>query len=95
MMILDKKATITTNWRYFMIYEIAENVKRKILILTQNLNDYITRPQQKYLIEMVSGVFATKSLNLTSIAGYLNERCGVKHPLKRLQRNTLSFQTSG
>ena len=76
-----------------MIYEIAENVKRKILILTQNLNDYITRPQQKYMIEMVSGVFATKSLNLTSIAGYLNERCGVKHSLKRLQRNTFNYST--
>ncbi|ADR19060.1 hypothetical protein Calni_1150 [Calditerrivibrio nitroreducens DSM 19672] len=36
-----------------MIYEIVENVKRKILILTQNPNYYITRPQQKYLIEMV------------------------------------------
>ncbi|MBZ4642935.1 MAG: Rhodanese domain protein [Deferribacteraceae bacterium] len=34
---------------------------------------------------MISGCFATRSLNLTAISGYLNKNCGIKHTLKRLQ----------
>jgi hypothetical protein len=92
-MILTKKATITTKWRQFMIGEITKNVKEKMLNIARNLHDYLTKPQQKYILEMISGCFATCSLNLSAISGYLNEDCGIKHTLKRLQRNTFNYSS--
>ncbi|UOD35828.1 transposase [Deferribacteraceae bacterium V6Fe1] len=74
-----------------MIGEITKNVKGKMLNTTRNLHDYLTKPQQKYILEIISGCFATRSLNLTAISGYLNEKCGIKHTLKRLQRNTFNY----
>ena len=76
-----------------MICEITKNVKEKIKKITNDLNDHISRVQQKYLLEMIPGCFATKSLNLTAIAGYLNEETKVKHTIKRLQRNTENYSS--
>lgn len=74
-----------------MIHEITKNVKEKITLMIRELNDHLTRPMQKYLIEMITGCFATKSLCLTSISGSLHEKTDIKHTLKRLQRNTEKY----
>lgn len=54
-----------------MIGEITKNVKEKMMNIARNLHDYLTKPQQKYILEMISGCFATCSLNLSAISGYL------------------------
>jgi len=74
-----------------MLNEIVKNVKKKITHIARDLNEHITIPQQKYLQEMISGSLSTKSLNLTAISGYLDETIGIKHTLKRLQRNTENY----
>ncbi|AEI13985.1 transposase IS4 family protein [Flexistipes sinusarabici DSM 4947] len=76
-----------------MISETVENVKGKIRKIVHDLNEHISKPQQKYLLEMIPGCFSTGSLNLTSISGYLSEKTKVKHTLKRLQRNTENYSS--
>lgn len=76
-----------------MISEIRKNVKEKLIKIVHDLNEHISKPQQKYLLEMITGCFATSSLNLTAISGYLSERTKVKHTLKRLQRNTENYSS--
>ncbi len=43
-----------------MISETVENVKGKIRKIVHNLNEHISKPQQKYLLEMISGMFSSK-----------------------------------
>lgn len=74
-----------------MISESLENVKGKLRKIVHDLNEHISKPQQKYLLEMIPGCFATGSLNITAISGYLRERVKVKHTVKRLQRNTEQY----
>jgi len=76
-----------------MISETVENVKGKIRKIVHDLNEHISKPQQKYLLEIIPGCFATGSLNLTAISGYLSEKTKVKHTLKRLQRNTENYSS--
>ena len=40
-----------------MISETVENVKGKIRKIVHDLNEHISKPQQKYLLEMIPGCF--------------------------------------
>ncbi len=55
--IFEKKAINTTTWRNFMISETVENVKEKIRKVVNDLNEHISRPLQKYLLEMIPDCF--------------------------------------
>lgn len=69
-----------------IISENREKVKRKAIRFVNKLSDVLSKPERKFVLEMLMGILITGSVNLTRIAGSLNERILVKDTLKRLLR---------
>lgn len=73
-----------------MIGEIRKNVKRKIVSVASSIADdnvSVKKPFHKYILEIVTGILASKSCNLTEIARSLKEDIAIKDTLKRIRRN--------
>lgn len=69
-----------------IITENREKVKRKAIRLVNKLSDVLSKPERKFVLEMIMGILITGSVNLTRIAGALNDRILVKDTLKRILR---------
>jgi hypothetical protein len=69
-----------------IITENREKVKRKAIRLVNKLSDVLSKPERKFVLEMLMGILITGSVNLTRISGVLNERILIKDTLKRLLR---------
>lgn len=69
-----------------MIAKNQQKVKKEITRIVQKVGKELTVPEQKFVIEMITGMLATGQSNLTRIAAILKEGIAVKNTLKRLQR---------
>ena len=69
-----------------IISESREKVKKKVRNFTLMFEDYLSKPQGKFILEMVMGMLMTGSTNLTKISKSLKEKTKTKHTLKRLLR---------
>jgi len=69
-----------------IITENREKVKRKALSLINKCIEPISKPEKKFMLEMMMGMLLTGSSNLTDIARSLKESISVKDTLKRLLR---------
>lgn len=69
-----------------IITENKEKVKRKAVNLVNSLESKLSKPQRKFVLEMIMGMVMTGSCNITAIAGALREKTEIRHTLKRLQR---------
>jgi hypothetical protein len=69
-----------------IISESREKVKKIVKNFTIRLKGALTKPQGKFVMEMLIGMLITGSTNLTQISKVLKEKTKVKHTLKRLLR---------
>ncbi len=69
-----------------IISESREKVKKIVKNFTVKLKGTLTRPQGKFVMEMLMGILMTGSTNLTQISKSLKEKTKTKHILKRLLR---------
>jgi len=69
-----------------IISESREKVKKMVKNFAIRLKGRVTKPQCKFVMEMLMGILMTGSTNLTQISKSLKEKTKVKHTLKRLQR---------
>ena len=69
-----------------IISESREKVKNIVKNFTFKLKGTLTRPQGKFVMEMLMGILMTGSTNLTQISKSLKEKTKTKHILKRLLR---------
>lgn len=69
-----------------IVSENREKVKRKALALINKSKIDISKPEKKFILEMMIGMILTGSSNLTDIARSLRENISVKDTLKRLLR---------
>ena len=60
--------------------------KARIVTWTEQLPDWVPRPQRKLVCEVVGGILSSGSLQLAGIARSLKEPTGLHHTLKRLSR---------
>ena len=74
-----------------IIPENREKVKRKAQSLISKLSSQVTKPEFKFILEMVLGIVTTGSSNLSEIARVLEERKKIKI-YKRNQRSTCIIQ---
>jgi len=101
-----KKTDITTKGAEVIITENREKVKRKALALINKAKKDLSKPEKKFILEMMFGMLLTGSSNLTEISRSLQEKISIKDTLKRLGRmlsheqildtaNDLSLRESG
>lgn len=69
-----------------IITENREKVKRQALSLLKKYKVKLSKPEQKFILEMMLGMLLTGSSNLTEISRSLKEKISVKDTLKRLVR---------
>lgn len=69
-----------------IIAENREKVKRKALSLINRCSDPISKPEKKFMLEMMLGMTLTGSCNLTEISRSLKENISIKDTSKRLLR---------
>ena len=75
-----------TKERVMSIPENREKVKRKAQRLINKLSPQVTKPEFKFILEMVLAMVTTGSSNLSEIARTLGENTEVRHTVKRLRR---------
>lgn len=69
-----------------IISESREKMKKMVRNFSVKLRKDLTRPQGKFVMEILMGMLMTGSSNLTRIARSLKEKAKTKHTLKRLLR---------
>lgn len=69
-----------------IITENREKVKRKALSLINRSKSDLSKPEKKFILEMIMGMLLTGSSNLTEISRSLKEGISIKDTLKRLGR---------
>lgn len=72
-----------------IISENREKVKKKALMLINKKCVKFSKPEKKFMLEMMLGMVMSGSSNLSEIARHLKESTPLKHILKRLSRNLL------
>lgn len=69
-----------------IITENREKVKRKVLSLINKGDKDLSKPEKKFMVEMIMGMLMTGSSNLTEISRSLKEKISIKDTSKRLLR---------
>ena len=69
-----------------MIAQNQQKVKKEITRIVQKAGKGLSVPENKFILEMMTGMLATGQCNVTRIAAILKEDITVKNTLKRLQR---------
>ncbi len=69
-----------------IISENITKVKRKISSLINKSDNYLSKPENKFVQEMVIGMLLSGSCNLSEISRKLKEKISIKDTLKRLVR---------
>ncbi len=69
-----------------IVSENIEKVKRKALELINKSCSAVSKPEKKFMLEMVLGKVTSGSSNISEIGRSLHEPIGLKHTTKRLER---------
>lgn len=73
---------------------LTYNLKRKILRFSEKISHGLSRPEFKFVSQMIYGILSSQSCHLSKIARALNEDIRLKKVIDRLSRNLLSFKDS-
>ena len=69
-----------------IISENTEKVKKKALRLITKIDSRLSKPEKKFILEMIMGMVISGSSNISEIARTLREPLSLKHTTKRLER---------
>ena len=70
---------------------LSSNLKRGILSFTKSFSSDLSRPEFKFITQMIYGLLCSKSCHLSKISRTLNESVLLKKTIERLSRNLASF----
>jgi len=70
---------------------LASNLKRKIITFSEKISFNLSRPEFKFISQMIYGILASGSCHLSKIARALNEDISIKKTIDRLSRNLNSL----
>jgi hypothetical protein len=93
--ILVKKLIKPTKERLMIISENVEKVKRKALRLISKIDSRLSKPEKKFVLEMVMGMVISGSSNISEIGRTLKEPISLKQTTKRLERMLTHEQILG
>ena len=71
---------------------LASNLKRGILTFSKGISEGLSRPQYKFVSQMIYGLLCSQSCHLSKISRALNEKVLLKKTIDRLSRNLADFQ---
>jgi hypothetical protein len=67
-------------------------MKRRIVRFTERVSKGLSRPEYKFVTDMIYGILSSQSSHLSKIARALNETIKVKKTIERLSRNLSEFR---
>jgi hypothetical protein len=70
---------------------LGSNIKRKMLGFTENICKELTRPEFKFISQMIYGMLSAQSCHLSKIARKLDEKTSIKKIIDRLSHNLKEF----
>ena len=70
---------------------LNHNLKRGILKFSEKISKNLTRPQFKFVSQMIYGILSSQSCMLSDISRKLDEKTAVKKIIDRLSRNLKDF----
>ena len=70
---------------------LGSNLKREILRFSEKICDGLSRPEFKFVSQMIYGLLTSQSCHLSKIARSLDERVSLKKVIDRLSLNLSSF----
>jgi len=70
---------------------LSSNLKRGILRFSEKISNGLTRPDFKFVSQMIYGVLCSQSCHLSKIARTLDETISLKKTIERLSRNLSEF----
>ena len=71
---------------------MSSNLKRSILRFSETISKGLTRPEFKFISQMIYGILYSQSCHLSKIARALEESVLLKKTIDRLSRNLSAFQ---
>ena len=71
---------------------LASNLKRGILRFSEKISTGLSRPDFKFVSQMIYGILVAQSCQLSKIARVLNENISLKKTIDRLSRNLSEFE---
>lgn len=74
---------------------LAYQLKREILNFSQKICKGISRPEFKFVTDMLYGMLESNSCHLSKISRSLGERIALKKTIERLSRNLNGFDNAG
>ena len=73
---------------------LSSNLKRGILTFSKRISEGLSRPEYKFVSQMVYGLLCSQSCHLSKISRALNENILLKKTIERLSRNLAAFSKS-
>jgi len=70
---------------------MSSNLKRGILRFSEAISSGLSRPEFKFISQLIYGMLAAHSCHLSKIARSLNENITLKKTIDRLSRNLSAF----
>jgi len=73
---------------------LGSNLKRGILRFSEKISKDLSRPEFKFVSQMIYGILSSQSCHLSKIARTLDEKISLKKTIDRLSRNLSEFKDS-
>jgi len=92
--IVVKNLDISSKERIFTMINyntLTHNLKRGILKFSEKISKRLSRPDFKFVSQMIYGMLTSQSCHLSKIARVLNEKTSLKKTIDRLSRNLSTF----
>ena len=70
---------------------LSNNLKRVILRFSERISKGLSRPEFKFVSQVIYGMLCSQSCHLSKIARALNEEISLKKTINRLSRNMSEF----
>ena len=70
---------------------LSSNLKRGILRFSEKISDGLSRPDFKFVSQMIYGILSAQSCHLSKIGRTLDEKISIKKTIDRLSKNLSSF----
>ncbi len=91
MLITTKTKSKGENCTMINYTTLNSNLKRGILRFSEKISKIFTRPEMKFICNMIYGILASKSCLLSEIGRNLNEKIPLRKTVTRLSRNLNDF----
>ena len=77
------KKTEVLHMKYYST--LGNNLKRGILRFSEKISEGLTRPNFKFISQMIYGILTAQSCHLSKIGRALEEKTGIKKTIDRLK----------